>query len=200
MVILPLVLIVLLVVIALAVVLLPLWHRSTDGRPPSAGLDHLSTRDELMARRDALYTALKDAEFDHEMGKLGEEDYRALRTRTMREAAEVLRQIDRLTPEAEAEIEREIEQAVAQLRTGVAGSGQTALPPGAVQAIEAEIATLVRHGDASGRQDQPACPNCGQTYRAGDAFCVHCGTPLSSIVPCVRKGAQGAGGTIRDRR
>lgn len=204
--ILPVILIVFLAVAALAFAMWPLVRRpiptqATSAGPltpsagvnASAGLGYLTAQDELIARRDALYAHLKDAEFDHEMGKLGEEDYQVLRTRSMREAAGVLRQLDHLTPDAEATVDREIELAVSRLRTGAADSGRPTLSPEVVQAVEAEIAALARHGGVSGKPGQLVCPNCGRDYHAGDAFCAHCGAPL-------RPGAANEeGGHVDDR-
>ncbi|UCC65150.1 MAG: hypothetical protein JSV36_09005 [Anaerolineae bacterium] len=56
-------------------------------------------RPELEARREALYVALKDLEFDHEMGKLSAEDYAALRERYTVQAVAVLQQLDALAAE-----------------------------------------------------------------------------------------------------
>lgn len=184
---LPIVLTVILTIGVLAFALLPLWRRNEtlrldpDGRPASGADDGwLVSRDELLTRRDALYTMLQDAEFDHNMGKLGEADYQTLRVRAMRDAAQVLHQLDRLTPEAEATVDREIEQAVARLRTVVPDAREAALPAIARQSVEAELAALIRHAGADPLAGKLACPNCGQAYCAGDAFCVHCGADLDS--------------------
>lgn len=48
----------------------------------------------LLARKDSIYTAIKDVEFDYSTGKLSEEDYRSLREKFSAEAAEVLQEID----------------------------------------------------------------------------------------------------------
>ncbi len=134
---------------------------------------------ELIARRDALYAALKDAEFDRETGKLTEEDYQAVRTRAMAEAAGVLRQLDHLTPEAEAAFDAEIEAAVARLRED--GTAQPVAPELAA-AVEAEIAALTRRAAAPARL-KLACPDCGQPYQPGDAFCAACGASLADTCP-----------------
>jgi rRNA maturation endonuclease Nob1 len=134
---------------------------------------------ELIARRNALYAALKDAEFDRETGKLTEEDYQAVRTRAMAEAAGVLRQLDHLTPEAEAAFDAEIEAEVARLREDA-----TAQPvaPGVAAAVEAEIAALTKRSAAPARL-KLACPDCGQPYQPGDAFCAACGASLADTCP-----------------
>jgi hypothetical protein len=189
----PIILIVLLTAAALAFALLPMlrpvgspsitagrkWRGNSSVLPANGAI---SVRDELIARRDALYATLKDAEFDHEMGKLAEGDYQVLRSRTMHEAAGVLRQLDRLTPEAEAVLDREIEQAVVRLRAGQ-DKAATAVAPDVAATVEAEIAALTRHTGVAARPGQPACPNCGQTYQAGDAFCAHCGASLADGCP-----------------
>lgn len=42
------------------------------------------------------YAAIKEVEFDRQMGKLSDEDYRLLRDRYERQALEALAQLDRL--------------------------------------------------------------------------------------------------------
>lgn len=182
-----LILIIVLILCALAFVMLPLARRSdtwecgmvtlsaadpSQGRPVS--------RADLLMRRDALYTMLQDAEFDHRMGKLGESDYQVLRARAMREAASVLQQLDRLTPETEAAADREIEEAVAQKRALTPDQRTRGLPEATLKAVEDELAALIRHAAAASHAAALACPNCGHTYRPGDAFCVHCGANLQS--------------------
>jgi hypothetical protein len=94
----PLILIAFLVLGAFAFVFRPLFGVK-NGRwwRPDASQAAL-TLDELVARRDAIYAALKDVEFDQETGKLASEDYQLVRTRYMAEAAQVLRQLDRPKP------------------------------------------------------------------------------------------------------
>ncbi len=170
----------LLIVGTFAFVLRPLFTpdssrpgREKGGVPLSSG----AMVDELIARRDALYAALKDAEFDRETGKLTDEDYQIVRARYMAEAAQVLRQLDQLTPEAEAALDAEIEQAVAGMR---AGSSDSTLSPDLEAAVEAEVAALVKHAASSAKRGL-ACPDCGRSYQAGDRFCAACGTSLKEI-------------------
>lgn len=142
-------------------------------------------QDELIARRDAIYANLKDAEFDREMGKLSHDDYQVVRTRYMREAAHILRQLDLLTAETGSTVDAEIEQAVAAVRTSVAGPGEgapdLAIPPAMAAAVEAEIASLATRSPAPDRPPAMTCPNCGRSYQASDAFCARCGRPLSDV-------------------
>ncbi len=169
-------LIALLIVGTFAFVLRPLLARDSARFGQDKGPE--APAGEMIARRDALYAALKDAEFDRETGKLTEEDYQAVRTRTMAEAAQVLRQIDLLTPEAEAALDAEIEAEVAHLR---AGDGQS-VPPDLAAAVDAEIAALAKRAAAPVRL-KLACPDCGQPYQPGDAFCAACGASLAGTCP-----------------
>jgi flagellar biosynthesis/type III secretory pathway M-ring protein FliF/YscJ len=50
----------------------------------------------LEAAKEAKYREIKDAELDHEMGKLSDEDHRAIDEELRAQAIEILRQIDRL--------------------------------------------------------------------------------------------------------
>ncbi len=173
----PIILIVLLIIGTFAFVFSPLLQERGVRRALSFKGQTSLTVDELIARRDAIYAALKDAEFDRETGKFGDEDYQMVRAHYMAEAAQILRQLDRLTPEAEAALDAEIEDAVAQLR-----SDGKELPPELVEAVEAEIDSLVRHATASGKHTL-ACPDCGHAYQPGDAFCAACGASLADTCP-----------------
>lgn len=50
----------------------------------------------LLSRKDSIYTAIKDLEFDHKTGKLSDEDYSELREKFEQQAAAVLKEIDDL--------------------------------------------------------------------------------------------------------
>jgi hypothetical protein len=55
-----------------------------------------SDRDDYMARRDAKYREIRDAELDYQTGKLSETDWRGLDRQLRGEAAEILRKLDEL--------------------------------------------------------------------------------------------------------
>lgn len=50
----------------------------------------------LEAAKEAKYREIKDAELDHEMGKLSDEDYEAIDAELRQQAIEILRQLDLL--------------------------------------------------------------------------------------------------------
>jgi len=139
-------------------------------------IDTSSTRAALLARREALYAALRDIAFDHALGKLAEGDYQILHRQLTLEAAQVLHQLDHLAPET-AVRDQAIEQAVTHLR-GSEGALLSSLPANVKEAVEAEIALLIKHTTGSKESDELLCPNCGQSFQPEDLFCVHCGARL----------------------
>ena len=81
----------LLVLVALvaAVVALPLRRRGEEERREETRVA------ELEAAKEAKYREIRDAELDHQMGKLSE-DWRAVDRELRGEAIEILRELDRL--------------------------------------------------------------------------------------------------------
>jgi flagellar biosynthesis/type III secretory pathway M-ring protein FliF/YscJ len=55
-----------------------------------------SARMELEAARDSKYREIRDAELDHQTGKLSDLDYEAMDATLRNEAIEILRKLDRL--------------------------------------------------------------------------------------------------------
>jgi hypothetical protein len=82
-------LIVLLALVAV-VVLVPLRRPGAEERVESSRLE------ELNAAKEAKYREIRDAELDREMGKLSQEDWRAVDRELRGEAIEILRELDRL--------------------------------------------------------------------------------------------------------
>jgi hypothetical protein len=76
--------------IVAAVLALPLRKRGEEER-------HEETRlAELRAAKEAKYREIRDAELDHQMGKLSRDDWRAVDRDLRGEAIEILRELDRL--------------------------------------------------------------------------------------------------------
>ena len=57
-------------------------------------------RAELEAAKEAKYREIRDAELDRQMGKLSEEDHRAVDRELREEAIEILRRLDAITGKA----------------------------------------------------------------------------------------------------
>jgi hypothetical protein len=96
----------------------PLFNPSSGTRSSTA----VDSLDDLRSRRLLLYREIADLEFDHRVGKVGEEDYRTERDGFVAEAASVLEQLDGDGPQSRrfsAEInstERELEEEIRALR------------------------------------------------------------------------------------
>ena len=86
-----------LVVLALlvaAVLAVPLRRRGEEERRDETRLAELS------AAKEAKYREIRDAELDHQMGKLSRDDWRAVDRDLRNEAIEILRELDRLEGKA----------------------------------------------------------------------------------------------------
>lgn len=171
----------LLVAIALLLILYPLWqqHKTqpmASATPEAGGAfgSDLQTLGESQARYQATLAAIKDLDFDYEMGKVSPEDYETLLSGAKVEAARIRRQIDRLGNARKVEpadnvLDVEIEQLIAQLR-------QDEPPKEAIllAEIEAEIERLQEAADMAGQ----TCPHCGKTLQVDDRFCSGCGQAI----------------------
>lgn len=79
-------------VLVVAVVSAPL-RRAASGRGDDGGKG--GAIDELEAAREAKYREIRDAELDHETGKLSDQDFGAVDRSLRAEAIEILHAIDR---------------------------------------------------------------------------------------------------------
>ncbi|HEX2160951.1 MAG TPA: hypothetical protein VHF88_03930 [Thermoleophilaceae bacterium] len=89
--------VVVLLALVAAIVLRPLiWGVGDDDRESAS-------REELEAAKEAKYREIRDAQLDREMGKLSQEDHRAIDRELRAEAIEILKRLDDLegrSPEA----------------------------------------------------------------------------------------------------
>ncbi len=86
---------VVLVFAVVAIVSSPLRRSRTAGDAAHAG-EVSPEREELLAARDAKYREIRDAELDHETGKISDGDFEAVDSTLRAEAVEILRKLDRL--------------------------------------------------------------------------------------------------------
>lgn len=163
---------------------------------------------DLLTRKDTLLRALKDLEFDREMGKVSEEDYTRFAARLRRQAIGIMQQIDKVAPESAA-LDTELEAEIARLRkvqpnasngVSVAASEVLDAPRAALQAgdtvsngtgsPDTGSPDTGSHDTVSSREAEPAaqpvptgrfCTECGQPLGAGHKFCAECGTPAGEV-------------------
>jgi flagellar biosynthesis/type III secretory pathway M-ring protein FliF/YscJ len=85
---------------ALALIVLAVVVGLVVARPLARGREVVQRveerRAELEAAKEAKYREIRDAELDHRMGKLSEEDYRVVDRELRAEAMEILRDLDAL--------------------------------------------------------------------------------------------------------
>jgi len=93
------------VLAALAYTLLPFVWRGRTYAKVNLGAE------DLFIAKERIYANIKDLDLDHEMGKIGDADYHAMRGHLKQEAAGVIDRIDRLHGStSRAGLEREIAQ------------------------------------------------------------------------------------------
>ena len=74
-----------------------------------------SRRDDLLKKKDFIYSSIRELNIDYNMGKLAAEDHEALRQEYMKEASDVLDELDR-TAVSDLSVEEQIEEAVREIR------------------------------------------------------------------------------------
>jgi hypothetical protein len=133
---------------------------------------------ELLGRKDATLQAIKDLEFDYQVGKMSQEDYQRHDQRLRRQAIGLIQQIEKIAP-ASASLDEQLENIIAQFR-------QTTVAPAARPSPEQPLKAVVDTAPVATTTSPQAtrfCTECGKPVQPDHKFCAHCGAPI----------AQGAG-------
>ena len=138
----------LLMLAAFTVVGWPLIRSARDARREVNGAPLWN---DLIGRRDAAYRAIKELDFEYQLGNLSEPDYRGLRERYRSEAAATLRELDAV----------------------MRGAGAGEASPGGPATPAVVAPTLPVQAD-------PPCPSCSRPTEAGDRHCLSCGARLEA--------------------
>lgn len=148
-------------------------------------VDH--ERSALLAERDRLINALKELEFDHEMGKIPHEDFPEQRATLIQRGADVLRRLDELAPlESPYSMEEQMEAAIAARRSeaapvsaqaGNGRNGSISRVAGSLVASPDDDLEVMLANRRRARQDKATgfCPKCGGPLQKSDRFCPKCG-------------------------
>jgi zinc-ribbon domain len=133
-------------------------------------------RERLEHERGLAVQGLREVEFDHEMGKLDEVDYRDLKRSLEDRALSAMSAIERMrvaVPELERDVERTatVRRASRAARPALASAAAAMPPPRRTSA--AGGATAVAPPKVK------FCPQCGVPVGAGHNFCAVCGTSLN---------------------
>jgi hypothetical protein len=187
-------------VLSLGALAYVVWPLLKPGPAPVMVEDDRLT--ELLGRKDAVLKAIKDLEFDYQVGKLSEEDYQLYDQRLRRQAVALLQQIEQVAPQS-ADLDSAVESESAQRRR-VLDPGRGAVKPVAVAAAATAASPVpvaatvpvsgqtlaVASGVASGAGSvgngnvsvgaARYCTNCGSRLEAHHKFCANCGTPAAA--------------------
>jgi hypothetical protein len=169
----------------------------------SAANTSAAPADDLIAQREAILIELRDLDFDHETGKVSDDDYATQRARLIAKGVEILKALaamskpEHAAPASPASLDDEIEKAVAARR-----KTKVVLPPASLD-DEIENAVAARRKSKAGpapaslddetedvvavsRRDfrdaasfAKFCPQCGTAAQPGDKFCAKCGAGLA---------------------
>ena len=158
--------------VALAYVLWPLFTRQ-----PLALLVEDDRLTELLARKDSTLRALKDLEFDRQVGKLSEEDYTRLYERLSRQALVLIGQIEKVTPESNA-LDEALEAEIAKQRRAVPARNGAMKSAATVPVASPNIST-----NPASTAPVHFCTECGTRLQPGFKFCANCGAPVTKLAP-----------------
>ena len=123
-------------------------------------------------KKETLYSAIRDIDFDYGLGKLSKEDFEDLNKKYKLEAASVLKKIDEIQKQDGAadpdyDLEREIRS---YRKTGIDR-------PVDDKSIEEEISAFRSASNETSKENK--CSGCGSEYSSGDLFCSKCGARLN---------------------
>jgi len=141
---------------------------------------------DLIGRKDATLTAIKELEFDYNTGKLSDSDYARMDERLRGQAIAYIQQIEKLAPES-ARMDDRIEAEIAKLRkTGVAPAPAATRPapaPKQAAAVRPAASTpqvAVVTSPAAVPAGTRFCTNCGKPVQPTHKFCANCGAAISA--------------------
>jgi hypothetical protein len=135
------------VVLAGCFVLTPLFAKPKDNHKNTLIAE--TELDRLLSRKTAVYSNLKDLEFEYAMGRLSDADFQTLGAAYKSEAASILQRLDQL--DAPENADEEIEKDIALRKSKLYGAG------------------------AKEAQEASSCPSCGAKCIPGKKFCADCG-------------------------
>lgn len=177
-----------------------------------------SRRDDLLKKKDFIYSSIRELNIDYNMGKLAAEDHEALRQEYMKEASDVLDELDR-TAVSDLPVEEQIEEAVRAVREIRQNRDPASGEPvtvddeaaeekfaedeaGVDEAGVDEAAQVPRPAEEAAAEDAPAkdarpvpsggvqeCRICRTVNEQSARFCIECGASLK-VITCAGCGAE----------
>lgn len=158
-------------------------------RRPGIARSTGSRRDDLLKKRDFIYSSIRELNIDYNMGKLAAEDHEALRQEYMNEASDVLDELDR-TAVNDLPVDEQIEEAVRAVREIRRGrkpaSGEAVTVDDEAVAAEDAPTEAARPVPSARVQE---CRICRTVNEQSARFCIECGASLKTI-SCAGCGAE----------
>jgi len=127
----------------------------------------------LLAERDRTINSLQELDFDFKLGKIPEGEYPAQRAELLQKGADILRQIDSFSSQADSaqDTEARLEKAIAARRADGSSFG--------TEVTDDDIESMIIDRKRSRKEKSSGfCPNCGKPIMASDKFCPSCGNNL----------------------
>ncbi len=166
---------------ALLIVAYPILAKARETQPAVASAQE--EIDELLARRDAVFQALRDLNFDHQVGKVTNDDFAVFEANLKESAADTLAAIDQWESAVDqamnAALDREIEIRRAELLDGGRSCPRCGRPAVAEDKFCAACgAALPVPETKPAPAAQRFCRKCGRPAEPADRFCGGCGAAL----------------------
>jgi hypothetical protein len=127
---------------------------------------------ELLTRKDSVLRAIKELEFDHQVGKLNDEDYGRFDQSLRRQAIVLIQQLEKLAPQS-SQLDEMLEAEIVRQRQVV--NPQAGPPQPAIYVANTQ-------SPPPAKPAQRFCTNCGAPASEGHHFCANCGAPLTAPV------------------
>lgn len=145
--------------------------QSADGSSQS-NEDRLS---ELLEKKQTIYSALKELEFDYRTGKISDDDYRQMIGGHKAEAVAILKAIEEAVKRSD--FGDEIEKRVMELRRS-SQAAKKAPVAWTCSSCGERLGAEDNFCSACGAKIARGCPRCGTDISEGDNFCRACGAKL----------------------
>jgi hypothetical protein len=159
--------------ISVAALAYVIWPFITNKVPPY----HVENDEliELITRKDGLMAAIKDLEFDFQVGKISEEDYQRFDARLRRQAIAYMQQIEKISPEI-AGMDASIEAEINRYRRTVNGHA-TPTPATPTPTVTPPALDTVGTSGEKARY----CTTCGEVLSPSHKFCANCGESVAPV-------------------
>jgi hypothetical protein len=169
---------------ALLIVAYPIIARNRNAEPAASSAQE--ELDELLARREAAFQALRELNFDHRVGKVSDDDFVVFEANLKEVAAGSLEALDDWEAKSDLTLDPVLERAIDARRAALLSSERRC--PSCGQPALADDKFCAACGSALlAEMPQPVladpdiCPKCGRPSAPDDRFCGNCGAPLPGM-------------------